>query len=209
MTRECRVDRSGFVWIRLAIALSVVLAVSAGIAGIAARGRRRRAYAEAVRLWRAHPAEARLAALDPVLRAGAGGEHNAVAWYLAGCLHTRAGRWSEAARAFGVSYHADCRFESAALMTFACLKAAASESPSLVEQMVATWHEMGRPSLPAAEVERTAFEGLAPSGGRLPNLSPLGRLAWLASSEAGRAEIETAIERGGTGWAAALRGGPA
>ena len=209
MTRSYPVDRSGCVWFRLAIALSLVLAASAGIVGIAARGRRRRAYAEALRLWRAHPADARLAALDPLLRAGVAGEHNAVAWYLAGCLHTRAGRWSDAARAFGVSYHADCRFESAALMTFACLKAAASESPSLVEQMVATWHEMSRPTMPAAEVERTAFDGLVSSGGRLPKLSPLGRLAWLASSEAGRAEIETAIERGNTGWAASLRGGPA
>ena len=149
-----------------------------------------------------------MTALEPVLRAGAGGEHNAVAWYLAGCLHARAGRWSDAARAFGVSYHADCRLESAALMTFACLKAGSPESPGLVEQMVATWQEMGRPAMLAAEVERTAFDGLVSSEGRLPNLSPLGRLAWLASSEAGRAEIETAIEDR-TAWAASLKGGPA
>ena len=72
---------------------------------------------------------------------------NGPASYLLACAHLRDGRTREAAREFGAAYHADCNLESAALLTFACLKSREGPDTDITEQIEKTWHEMKRPDL--------------------------------------------------------------
>src|SRR5262249_9776702 len=77
-------------------------------------------------------------------------------WYLLGCAHLQACEVAAAAACFGKAYHAEWRLESAALLTFACLKASAADGglARLHDIMLTTWSEVGRPPLGRRAVER-------------------------------------------------------
>ena len=82
--------------------------------------------------------------------------------YLLGAALVRDHRISDAAQAFGAAYHRDCDLNSAALMTFACLKAGANADgerslATLIEQ---TWDEMRRPQLGRRPIERRLLSAL-------------------------------------------------
>jgi hypothetical protein len=108
-----------------------------------------------------------------------GGDSQAGAWYLLGCAHLQSLSTKDAARAFGAAYHADCNLESAALLTFACLKARERDVGDLIAQVGKTWEEMGQPDLDEHGEDRLLRDCLAagsPPPAALP--APL-RLAWL------------------------------
>jgi hypothetical protein len=174
-------------WIWILAGIAALAAAAGAIHGACSVRHRRRQYAEAARVWRETPAERRLDALRALL---ARRETNAPAWYLTGVELLRAGDTKEAARAFGMAHHADCGLESAALLAFACLKAAPGLDSDVVQQMAVTWHEMREPAIPAHRDERellTCLEAAAPAPRDLP---PLGRVAWLTVGPALHAKVE-------------------
>ena len=140
---------------------------------------------EAVSAWLATPPEERAEAMRAQLALL---PNNPVAWYLRGCSQTRAGRIKDAARSFGMAYHLDVDIETAALLTFACLKSRDGEGSDILDQIAETWDEMGRPALQESAADRqllsTLSEGDAPAA-----LSALGRLVWAVTSESQRAQI--------------------
>lgn len=87
-----------------------------------------------------------------------------------------------------MSYHFDVNIESAALLTFACLKARDGECSDILDQIAVTWDEMKRPDIHASAADRQLLAILqepdAPTG-----LSALGQLVWAVSGEPQRAEI--------------------
>lgn len=113
---------------------------------------------------------------------------SALAWYLLGTAQLRRGGVQNAARSFGMAHHRDCGLESAALLTFACLKTREGDEEELIHQIVTTWGEMKRPDLRATAVDRVAAACICLPG-RPENLSPLGALAWSAGNEAVRQGI--------------------
>jgi hypothetical protein len=182
------------------IVAGIVLLGAAAAAVSAAGGlrRRRRRYVEAAKLWRETPGERRLDALRGLL---SNLELHGPAWYLIGVEHLRAGDTKEAARAFGMAHHADCDLESAALLAFACLKAAPGAESDIVEQIIATWREMKQPALPARDAERRLLACVEetdrheaarrePRPPSPPDLPALGRLAWLVVGPAVRPKVE-------------------
>lgn len=153
----------------------VVLAglLGAGSAACAARRSRAR-YRRAIGLWQAAAPAGRLSAMQSLLATeGASGP----AWYLCGCAALREYRSKQAARAFGMAHHADCDLETAALLTFACLKASEGESSDIIEQIVVTWQEMNQPDVLRTRADRLMLEPLSEDDPP-ERLSPLGRLAW-------------------------------
>ncbi|MCA9254876.1 MAG: hypothetical protein KDA33_04530 [Phycisphaerales bacterium] len=128
-------------------------------------------------------------------RALATAPDNAVAWYLLGCAQARMGRIKDAARSFGMAYHFDVDLESAALMTFACLKSRDGEASDILIQIAVTWDEMKRPNVHASASDRRVF-GVLVAPGEPAGLSPLGRLVWALIGDAQRAEIVAARSRG-------------
>ncbi len=104
------------------------------------------------------------------------------AWYLLGCAHLRANRTKEAARAFGFAHHCDCNLETAALLTFACLKAREGEGSDIVEQILVTWEELGRPELARRVEDRRMLSCLVSTSRDAPTTPiPHGKpgLEWL------------------------------
>ncbi len=116
-----------------------------------------RAYRQATVLFRTTPANRRVQALRPLL---AETMAKAAAWYLLGCVHLRGDNVREAARAFGMAYHGDDRLESAALLTFTCLKAGNDARSSLLSHAMITWKEMKEPDLPRTSEDRMLLECL-------------------------------------------------
>lgn len=143
----------------------------------------------AIEAFRASPAGQRCENLSRLIDSS---PDNAFVWYLLACDHLRAGRVALAARAFGLAYHADARLESAALMTFACLKASSQPAEALVPRLIETWHELRRPAIGQRAVEEPLLTCLAATTRDAPRLSSLGRLAWLTASPLVQSQIEQA-----------------
>ncbi len=154
----------------------------------------RRQYAKAVHDWQAAAPDERISAMLVLLNNANAG---APAWYLAGCAYLQRGRAKEAARAFGMAHHADWRLDSAAMLTFACLKTPEGEDSNLIEQIVTTWREMRKPSLPCHHEDKVLLDCLASTTQNPPALSPLGRIAWSVAGPAHQARIEQLTSQGG------------
>ncbi len=154
------------------------------------RRRRKRARGqEAAKCYREASLDQREAVLVALTR---NSPETALGWYLLGAMQLRGGRIREAARSFGMAHHRECNLESAALLTFACLKAREGEDCDLIEQVLTTWVEMRRPDLAASAEDRRAMECLAepdcPEG-----LTVLGKLLWSVCDGANRARLMAAI----------------
>ncbi|MBN2561329.1 MAG: hypothetical protein JXQ75_10410 [Phycisphaerae bacterium] len=163
-----------WVWIVLAIVLFV--AMSGAVSAVHSWRKRQNQYAQAMRLWQETPSGRRAAAMSAL---PLDAEPNGPAWYLTGCAHLHNGDTRQAARAFGMAHHADCNLESAALLTFACLKATEGEDSDIVEQIITTWHEMSQPDILRQKQDRLMLACLGSTADETPDLPPLGRLAWL------------------------------
>jgi hypothetical protein len=132
---------------------------------------------------------------------------NGAAWYLCGCACLTGCRTRQAARAFGMAHHADSGLETAALLTFACLKASDGEDSDLIEQITTTWHEMKKPDILRRQEDRLLLDCLEATTGRAPvSLSPLGRMTWLIAGPVLRERLERLIAGDDARWAP-LRGG--
>jgi hypothetical protein len=101
----------------------------------------------------------------------------AAAWYLQGVLHLRNRRTRRAAMAFGMAYHCDCNLESAALLTFTCLKT--GDSSELLDHANRTWIEMKRPEIGASFEEGMILQALGAGAHPLPDDSAITQLAAL------------------------------
>lgn len=85
---------------------------------------------------------------------------------------------ADAAKKFGMAHHADWELESAALLTFTCLKSRDEDGEAFLRHLSTTWTEMRRPALGAREAEQLMLDGLAEDGEEPARLSMLGRVAW-------------------------------
>jgi hypothetical protein len=187
------------VWLWLTgIAFGAAVFLVAGLV-IQARLRTGRLYAEACQQWTAAVAADREGAMRSLLnRPGLNGP----AWYLCGCACLQEYRAKQAARAFGMAHHADSNLETAALLTFACLKAADGQDSDLVEQITTTWQEMKNPDILHRQQDRLLLDCLEATCGQAPaSLSPLGRLAWLVVGPVLRDRIERLVTGDDACWA--------
>ena len=179
----------------LILTIGILLFASIGLASVVMRGRRRRAcYAAAKKAFLSSSPEDRVAALSSLL---SGAEKDGPAWYLLGCSHLRAYRMKEAARAFGMAHHGDCNLESAALLTFACLKAEDGEGSEIIERILETWEEMRRPEICRRIEDREIMQCLSATTRDAPTLSRLGMLIWYVTGPAHQRKIEETIAGSG------------
>ena len=171
------------------VAAAILALVAAAVAGSSLRAysERRRRYSDAVHLWQSTPDERRLEVFSALPLEQ---DLNGPAWYLLGCAHLHHSQIRSAARAFGMAHHADCKLESAALLTFACLKAGEGSDSDVVDQIAITWDEMKRPEPLKCREDRLLLECLDTTVGPAPRLTPLGRLAWLVVGAALRPRVE-------------------
>lgn len=184
-----------WVWI-LIIAVGCAIAVVIADAVLTGR-RRQRGYQHALDAWRTSTPADRAAVIGQLTGAAANGVHNAQAWYLMGCHHLAEGDYRQAARAFGIAHHSDYRFTSAALLTFAALKAASPGGGDWIALLAATWHEVGRPDPVRSPEDARTLACLESTTRDPPVLSPLGRLAWLVSGPEGQTRIEEILRQPG------------
>ncbi len=127
--------------------------------------------------------------------------NNGVAWFLYGCSRLQAQQVMEAARAFGMAHHRNCNLESAALLTFACLKANEAAASDILEQVLATWNEMKRPDVRHSPEDRQVMDALKSQDPEPRELSPLGLLIWRAVDPAHRRRIEALLGSDDPRWA--------
>lgn len=185
------------VFVRIALAIGILVVLLIAGSAFAACRRRRKLYAQAVQVWTQAPPGRRAAAVQSLLDRSAA---NGPAWYLLGCARLWEYRTKQAARAFGMAHHADSTLETAALLTFACLKAADGADSDFLEQITSTWQEMNEPDLLRRKHDRLMLSCLEAGAGKPPSLSPLGRLAWLTSGPALRAKLENAVATDDPRW---------
>lgn len=180
-----------------AIGLACVVLAAVGSA-MRTRSARRRAYAEAIdRFIRGETWDRGVV--------NASGDVDAATWYLAGVQALRAGRVREAARAFGIAHHADFELVSAALLTFAGLKASSGGVADVVPLIVATWREMKRPALGETHVDGLMLGAITQTAPPMPRGgSALAALIWGVTNEAERRRLQELIDAGPE-WARDLR----
>ncbi len=157
------------------------------------RRRRLRRYDAATQAWWNAANGRRGTAVAALLD---GNEPNGPAWFLRGGDQLRQYHTKAAARSFGMAHHADCRIESAVLLAFACLKSGDGEDSQIVDQVIATWHEMKEPDLLRRKEDRVLFNCLASTTRETPELSALGRLVWAVVGPKFQSEIEAAVASG-------------
>ncbi len=180
-------------------------ALAALLLGVAVQNHRRRIrYAHALQQWQAR-AESSNGHRPPDANGIPEGSH-ALEWYLNGTTALRTGQTRQAARAFGAAHHGDPNFETAALLTFACLKARDGQDSDILEQIVQTWMEMKRPDLLVRSEDRLIMDAMANAEGPMPSLSPLGRLAWCVVSADQRRRLESLLQDDTCEWARPFRG---
>ena len=180
-----------WIWLLLA-AIVAVIAVVATDAVLSER-RRRRSYDHALEAWRTLGPIERVATIRNMAEASDNGTRNGQAWFLLGCHHLAECDYRRAARAFGVAHHCDYRFASAALLTFAALKAAGPGGGDWIALLAATWHEVGRPDPARTPEDARTLACLESTTRDPPKLSPLGRLAWLVSGPDWQSRIEKTV----------------
>lgn len=180
----------------------LVLVGAATVTLLVAQRLRRQVDRRAVEAWIRSTSENRGDAMQALLDEPA---TNACASYLLAAHHLRNGRVKQAAREFGVAHHSDYRLESAALLTFACLKAIEGPESDIVEQIVRTWEEMRRPEIGRSADEKALLECLAQTTRDPPPLSPIGRLVWCVVSPDCCREVEQLLAGDGPAWAALLK----
>jgi len=176
------------VFIQTILVLAVLIALLLGVSAARAARRGRAQYRRAIQVWQTTNAPERLAAMQRLL---ADEGNSGPAWYLCGCAALREYRCKEAARAFGMAHHADCNLETAALLTFACLKASEGETSDIIEQIVVTWREMKELDVSRTGADRQMLACLADCGAPPADLSSLGRLAWRVVGSAVRPKLLT------------------
>ena len=121
---------------------------------------------------------------------------NGAAWYLCGCACLGEYRTKQAVRAFGMAHHADSNLETAALLTFACLKASDGEDSDLIEQITTTWHEMKKPDILRRQEDQMLLDCLEATAGKARiALSPLGRMTWLVVGPVLRERLDRLVNR--------------
>jgi hypothetical protein len=179
------------VWVWITGSIVLLATVGAAASAIAAARTRRNLLAQAARLWCQTPAEQRL---EVISNLSSSIEPNGPAWYMIGCIHLGEFRTKKAARAFGIAHHADCNLETAALLTFACLKAAEGPDSDIVEQIITTWSEMGKPDVLRRRQDRRLLDCLESTTPQAPALPPLGRLAWLVVGPGLRPKVQQLFE---------------
>ncbi len=166
-----------------AVALALCVALTTNVRAAALTRRRRR---EAIEAFLESRAEGRAERMQALVDRDGG---NAAAWYLLGCAHLAECRTTQAARAFGMAHHRDCHMETAAMFTFACLKAADGKESDLVEQVLDTWREMKQPDVMRRAEDRLMIQSLAATEQPPASASALGRLVWLVVGPEYRAKM--------------------
>ncbi len=184
-----------WIWIgSAAIALALGIGISASVRAAVPRRRRR----EAIEAFLASPADQRAERMQVLVDRDS---DNAAVWYLLGCAHLADCRTTDAARAFAVAHHRDCRLETAALFTFACLKATSGKESDILDQLLDTWREMNQPDVMRKAEDRQMVEGLTAAEPPPASASALGRLMWLAIGPEHRATMQDMLTSTDPRWA--------
>lgn len=170
---------------------ALLVALLAMARALIAWRRREHQFQDALRLWRATPADRHV---DEMKRLTTLPEAPAAARFLLGCALLRQSRTAEAARAFGTAHHADWRLQNAALLTFAALKAREGADGDIIEQIIHTWREMKRPRINITRQDQDLMECLAATTRDPPRLSPLGRLIWLVIGPSHQSRLELMLD---------------
>jgi len=177
--------------VRLLIPILIGTALLLAVLGVAFRAVRRRAAERAAfRAWADTAPEQRA---DVMQSLSQGSPPNAVAFYLLGCARLRENRPRDAARAFGAAHHADCNLESAAILTFACLKAGVGEPRRFVELLVETWRETAALRRRLTRRDRALLATVAAAECPPMALSDVGRLIWSVGGAGHQRHVEAIL----------------
>lgn len=176
-------------WITLGI---VALLVMFGtIHTLRDRAFQRRHRMEAIRIFQSESPERRERSLRALVESQPAG---AAARYLHGVICLRGGRVRDAARSIGAAYHRDCDLESAALLTFACLKARDGADSDIVPRIMQTWEESNRPLIPIRSADREIAECLSSTTRDPPSLSDIGALIWNVVGPSQQVDVEKLLQ---------------
>ncbi len=180
------------------VILAIVLVASAVAGGVVVHRRRRRARA--------------IVAACPSIEAEPGGRIRDLAAFTAdtdapravraaalialGCAWVDEGWPERAARSFQVAYHLEPAYTSAMLLAFACMKVNHERRDDLLQSLVTTWRETGRPDLGVSWPER-AMLGTARRGpsARPQGLSSFAKALWALPSGELRRQIDQAAQQ--------------
>ncbi len=161
------------------------------------RAFQRRHRTEAIRIFQSESPERRERSLRALIESQPSG---AAARYLHGVVCLRTGRVRDAARSIGASFHRDCDLESAAMLTFACLKARDGADTDIVQRIMQTWEESNRPSLPIQSADREIAACLSSTTRDPPGLSEIGALIWNVVGPPQQVDVEKLLQtRSGRG----------
>ncbi|MBX3394630.1 MAG: hypothetical protein KF841_04610 [Phycisphaerae bacterium] len=142
---------------------------------------------DALTAWRETPPPERMNRLKAIVEAE---PNNATAWYLLGAVRLRAGQTREAARCFGAAYHRDDRFESAAILTFSCLKSREDDYADFVFSAIATYREVREKNPGRTALDAGVLNALDDEGRPLAAFSPIGRVIWCMTSPENRNRLD-------------------
>ncbi len=135
----------------------------------------------AISVWQDAPIDQRATALEGLI---ATDYRAAAAWYLLGSLYARRRDFGMAARLFGMAHHVDADLTSAAVLTFACLKAAGrpeADHQAATQALRQTWGEMRKPIVGYSALEQAVLRAIMPDDQADLNRAPLDRLAGVFS----------------------------
>ncbi len=97
-----------------------------------------------------------------------------VVWYLLGLSLLAEGQRARGIQALQVSYHREPAFETAALLVFALQKLGDADMAGLLECLIETWQESGRPAPAGHRLERFVLDRLGADCVTPPHASALG-----------------------------------
>ena len=181
----------------------IILTCTAGVAlfctvsALRSAARRKNAYSDAIARFVNGSLSTASTPIHPI-------EIDAPAWYLSGVQALREGRTRDAVRAFGIAHHADCDLVTAALLTFAGLKASSAPVGDLIQEIVKTWYEMKCPRMRASKADALMLSAMQRTAPPAPAGSELAKFIWVAVGPDERVRLTRLIESGPE-WTSGLR----
>ncbi len=166
------------------LTLPALILLSIAISEYRRRSLRRSRTRRAIAAWQDAALDRRAEALEGLI---AEDYRVAAAWYLLGCLNARRRDFAMAARLFGMAHHVDADLTSAAVLTFACLKAAGrpnADERAATNALAQTWSEMRKPMVGHSALDQTVLNVIEPADRAGSTRPPLERLAGVLSDPA-------------------------
>jgi len=145
---------------------------------------------DALDCWQRLPGPQRTSRLQAVSKAN---PDAGVVWYLLGLSLLAEGQRAQGIRALQVSYHREPAFETAALLVFAFQTLGDGDIEGLLECLIETWEESGRPTPAGHRLERFILGRLGADCVTPTHASALGAALWRLPLPELRRQVTSAL----------------